>query len=73
MFRRQTPAARKYLVQIGGCNDCHTPGYPQTGGNVPLPQWLTGVPVGYRGPWGTTYASNLRLYVDPMSEHDWSG
>ena len=63
--------AGKYLVQICGCNDCHTPGYSETGGNVPLPQWLTGVPVGYRGPWGTTYASNLRLYVDPMSEDDW--
>jgi mono/diheme cytochrome c family protein len=64
-------AAGKYLVRISGCNDCHTPGYSQAGGNVPVALWLTGNPVGYRGPWGTSYASNLRLYVDPMSEDDW--
>lgn len=63
-------AAGKYLVRIGGCNDCHTPGYSESGGNVPVGHWLTGVPVGFRGPWGTSYASNLRLYVDPMSEDD---
>lgn len=63
--------AGKYLVRISGCNDCHTPGYSQSGGNVPVARWLTGNPVGYRGPWGTSYASNLRLYVDPMSEDDW--
>ena len=22
----------RYLVKIGGCNDCHTPGYMQTAG-----------------------------------------
>lgn len=66
-----TRAAGKYLVLIAGCNDCHTPGYTQSSGRVPESQWLTGVPVGFRGPWGTTYASNLRLYVAPMSESDW--
>jgi hypothetical protein len=64
-------AAGKYLVRIAGCNDCHTPRYSQSGGHVAVAQWLTGVPVGCRGPWGTTYASNLRLYVAPMSEDDW--
>ncbi|HXE55281.1 MAG TPA: hypothetical protein VN541_19815 [Tepidisphaeraceae bacterium] len=64
-------AAGKYLVQISGCNDCHTPGYSQTNGKTPVSQWLIGQRIGYRGPWGTTYASNLRLYVAPMSEEDW--
>jgi mono/diheme cytochrome c family protein len=64
-------AAGEYLVRIGGCNDCHTPGYSLAGGHIPRALWLTGVPVGFRGPWGTTYASNLRLYVDPISEDDW--
>ena len=51
----------RYLVKIGGCNDCHTPGYAQSGGKVPEAQWLSGVPLGFNGPWGTSYASNLRL------------
>lgn len=51
----------RYLVQIGGCNDCHTPGYLVTEGKVDEAEWLTGSPLGWRGPWGTTYAPNLRL------------
>jgi len=61
-------AARgKYLVQIASCNDCHTPGYTSSGGQVEEKLWLTGDDLGYRGPWGTTYASNLRLLVKDMS------
>jgi mono/diheme cytochrome c family protein len=61
-------AARgKYLVQIAGCNDCHTPGYTSSAGKVDEKLWLTGDQLGYRGPWGTTYASNLRLTVKDMS------
>ncbi len=57
----------RYIVQTGGCNDCHTAGYAQSGGKSPAEaQWLTGNPVGYRGPWGVSYASNLRLLVDKM-------
>jgi len=26
---------------------------------------------GYRGPWGTTYASNLRIFVNTISEDEW--
>ncbi len=61
----------RYLVQVSGCNDCHTPGYLVNGGNVPHEQWLIGDRLGWRGPWGTTYASNLRLYMSGMSEDGW--
>jgi len=61
-------AARgRYLMQIAGCNDCHTPGYTASGGRVAETLWLTGDRLGWRGPWGTTYASNLRLLVKDMS------
>jgi mono/diheme cytochrome c family protein len=58
-------------VKTSGCNDCHTPGYPQTGGNIPEKQWLIGDALGWRGPWGTTYPSNLRLYMQKVSEDQW--
>ena len=61
----------RYLVQIGGCNDCHTPGYPEKGGKVPEAQWLTGDALGWHGPWGTTYATNLRLSLQDLSEDQW--
>lgn len=61
-------AARgRYLVQIAGCNDCHTLGYTASGGRVAEHLWLTGDQLGWRGPWGTTYASNLRLLVKDIS------
>ena len=58
----------RYLVRVGGCNDCHTPGFMEKGPAVPESLWLTGVPVGWRGPWGTTYASNLRLFAKDFDE-----
>ena len=61
----------RYLVKIAGCNDCHTPGYAETGGTIPEKDWLTGGGMGWRGPWGTTYASNLRLYMPLFSEDQW--
>ena len=61
----------RYLVRTSGCNDCHTAGYPEAGGKLPEAQWLTGSAVGFRGPWGTTYPSNLRLVLAPMTEAQW--
>ncbi len=61
----------RYLVSTSGCNDCHTEGYPQSGGTVPSSEWLTGSQVGFSGPWGTTYPVNLRLLVQSMSEDQW--
>ncbi|MBI5460918.1 MAG: c-type cytochrome [Gammaproteobacteria bacterium] len=61
----------RYLLIAGGCNDCHTPGYMQSEGKVPEPAWLTGNSVGFQGPWGTTYPTNLRLHVQKISEAEW--
>jgi mono/diheme cytochrome c family protein len=61
----------RYLARIAGCNDCHTPGYAQAGGKLAEKQWLVGDRLGWRGPWGTTYPSNLRLYMQSVSEEQW--
>lgn len=61
----------RYLVQIGGCNDCHTAGYAEKAGDVPESEWLTGLAVGFQGPWGTSYPANLRLALQAMSEDQW--
>lgn len=64
-------ARGRYLVKIAGCNDCHTPGYFMGAGKVPEKQWLTGDTLGWRGPWGTTYPVNLRLYMRDLTEKQW--
>ena len=61
----------KYLVVISGCNDCHTPGYLASAGTTPEELWLTGDSFGWRGPWGTTYATNLRIIVQGLAEDQW--
>ena len=61
----------RYLVVTSGCNTCHTPLYPMVGGKMPESEWLTGDKVGWRGIWGTTYATNLRLYMQELSEEQW--
>ncbi|HET8655130.1 MAG TPA: c-type cytochrome [Longimicrobiaceae bacterium] len=63
--------AGEYLTVLGGCNDCHTEGWAEQNGQVPDAQRLTGVGVGYRGPWGTTYPANLRLVVQNVSADRW--
>ena len=73
----ETPADRKtfergrYLIVVGNCNDCHTPGYPESEGKTPQAEWLTGSVVGFQGPWGTSYPVNLRLAVQNQSEAQW--
>ena len=61
----------RYLIATAGCNDCHTAGFIPSAGKVPEKEWLKGDAVGYRGPWGTTYPSNLRLVLAPMTEAQW--
>ena len=68
----KTLARGKYMVQTGHCNNCHTNGYTSRQGNVPEKDWLLGsTPLGYRGQWGTTYASNLRLTVPAFTQEQW--
>jgi len=62
--------AGRYIAIIGGCNDCHTEGYLQTEGDVPEKDWLAGSKLGWQGPWGTTYPSNLRLIVQELTEEE---
>jgi mono/diheme cytochrome c family protein len=63
--------AGRYLVKLGGCNDCHTPGFAMTNGVSPAePEWLTGDAVGFSGPWGVSYPANLRLSLQNMTEKE---
>lgn len=61
----------RYLLKTSGCNDCHTAGYLLLEGKTPEAQWLMGDTFGWRGPWGTTYATNLRLLADTLTERQW--
>lgn len=71
-FAQQPDIARgRYIAIIGGCNDCHTAGYPQKNGTIPESEWMLGNPVGFRGPWGTSYPTNLRLNLSRMTESQW--
>ena len=68
--RKQIDRGR-YLLAVGNCNDCHTDGFAPSDGKVPEKEWLLGGALGFRGPWGTTYATNLRLSLSRMSEEAW--
>lgn len=61
----------RYLAKTSGCNDCHTAGYLPGAGRVPESEWLKGDATGWNGPWGTTYASNLRLFMTRLGEDQW--
>lgn len=61
--------AGRYLLE--GCNDCHTAGYPESGGTVPDDQRFLGNALAFAGPWGVSYPDNLRLTVANMNEDDW--
>jgi mono/diheme cytochrome c family protein len=47
----------QYLVHVAGCNDCHTPGYFY--GAPDTMRLLSGSEMGWKGPWGVSYARNL--------------
>jgi len=64
-------ARGRYLVEIGGCNDCHSPGYAESNGQLPEQAWLQGSAVGFSGPWGVSYPGNLRRLVDGVNEEVW--
>lgn len=68
---KKTEERGRYIIKIAGCNDCHTAGYAEAAGKVPEKDWLKGDTIGWRGPWGTTYASNLRLSMQNLSEDQW--
>ncbi|MBX9574298.1 MAG: cytochrome C [Caulobacteraceae bacterium] len=64
--------AGRYLVKIGGCNDCHTPRYAMTNGaEPPEAEWLKGSNEPHTGPWGTSYGKNLRLTTQRLTEDEW--
>ncbi len=58
------------VAVTSGCHDCHTAGYNESGGKVDPAAALKGVPVGWQGPWGTTYAKNLRIIAAEHSPED---
>jgi hypothetical protein len=64
-------ARGRYLVAYGSCNDCHTAGWNESDGRIPVSRWLTGNRIGFRGPWGTVYPTNLRLRFQEISEAQW--
>ncbi len=70
-FKMKSVEKGRLLVKQLGCNDCHTAGYLQLKGNVPENKWLMGDTIGWRGPLGTSYGSNLRLFVDTFKEEEW--
>lgn len=63
----------RYLVRVGGCNDCHTAGYVADYGGVPEQDWLLGDDTAYVGRWGTRFASNLRLSMLRYNDEQWLG
>lgn len=70
-FKMELVEKGRYLIKKLGCNDCHTAGYLQSKGNIPENKWLTGDSIGWRGPLGTSYGSNLRLLIDAFKEEEW--
>ena len=58
------------LSIVGGCHDCHTEGFTLAEGVVDPAKSLKGSGLGFQGPWGTTYAANLRLTAAGMSEDE---
>lgn len=57
MTPEQKIARGRYLTEIAGCNDCHTPGALY--GAPDMTRQLSGSELGWTGPWGTSYPANL--------------
>lgn len=70
-FKMKSVDKGRFLVKQLGCNDCHTAGYLKSEGNIPENKWLIGDTIGWRGPLGTSYGSNLRLLIDTYKEEEW--
>ena len=66
--KEEMVARGKYLAEIGGCHDCHTEGYSEAEGKIDPEKALKGSSIGFRGPWGTTYPTNLRSVARALSE-----
>ena len=67
----EVSVARGAQVAItAGCHDCHTMGYLESGGKVDPAASLKGTPLGWQGPWGTTYAANIRLVAKDKGSED---
>ncbi|MFN4142157.1 c-type cytochrome [Aestuariivirga sp.] len=67
----EVSAERGAQVAItGGCHDCHTAGYLETGGKLDPAAALKGTSLGWQGPWGTTYPANLRLMAKERGSED---
>lgn len=60
--RAKQIARGEYLARIGGCGDCHTPGTLY--GSPDFDRLLSGSELGWRGPWGVSYARNLTPDLD---------
>jgi hypothetical protein len=72
-FDMPTVERGRQLVRNNDCNDCHTRGYLIDADSIPVDDWLTGESFGWHGPWGVSYASNLRLLVAGRSQGEWIG
>jgi mono/diheme cytochrome c family protein len=57
-----TLARGQYLVTVMSCGDCHTPGTFY--GAPDMARQLSGSELGWKGPWGVSYARNLTPDVE---------
>ena len=55
--RKAAIARGQYLATTMGCNDCHTPGTFY--GSPDFSRRLSGSELGWKGPWGVSFARNL--------------
>jgi mono/diheme cytochrome c family protein len=57
MSPEQKVARGRYLATVAGCGDCHTPG--GMFGAPDTTRLLAGSELGWKGPWGISFAKNL--------------